>query len=48
MSMFMRLAIAITIILALYAFIPMVWINILGYFAIGWLVMDIVDHFFKE
>jgi len=48
MKLFTKLAIAITIILAIYAFLPLVWIDLLGRFAIGWLVMDVVTLFYKD
>ena len=48
MNFLTKIAIGITIILAIYAFIPMVWIDIIGKFALGWMVMDIVDHFFGD
>ena len=38
------LAIGVVVILLIYAVLPMVLIDVLGKFAIGWLVMDLVSH----
>lgn len=46
--MWKKIAVAVTLILAIYAFLPMVAIDMLGKFAIGWMLMDIVNYYVKE
>lgn len=40
-----RLLLGITIIVLVYAVLPMTAIDILKNFALGWMIMDIVNHF---
>lgn len=46
--MWKKIAIAVTVILAMYAFVPMVVIDFIGKFAIGWMLMDIINQYVKE
>lgn len=48
MNFLTRLAIGLTAILALYAFVPKDVLQMIGNFAIGWMIMNIVDYFFGE
>lgn len=45
---FKKFAIALAIILAIYAFIPSEAINVLGKFALGWMIMDLITNFFDR
>lgn len=46
--MLKKIAIAFTVIAVIFAFIPMDVIEVLGKFAIGWMVMDFANYFMKE
>lgn len=43
--MLKKIAVGLIIILAIFAFLPMDIIDLIGRFALGWMVMDIVDEF---
>lgn len=42
------LGVGIVIIVALITFLPEDIINLIGRFALGWMIVDIVSPFFKE
>ena len=44
--MWKKFAVAITLIVAIYAFLPVVAIDVLCKFALGWMLMDIVNVIF--
>ena len=46
--MWKRIAIATLIILLIYAVLPLTAIDILGKFAIGWMIMDLINAFFDR
>ena len=48
MEMWKRIAIAALIILLIYAVLPFIVIDILGKFALGWMIMDLINKFFDR
>ena len=48
MEMWKRIAIAALIILLIYAVLPFNVIDVLGKFAIGWMIMDLINTFFDR
>ena len=48
MEMWKRIAIAALIILLIYAVLPFTVIDVLGKFAIGWMIMDLINVFFDR
>lgn len=48
MEFWKRIALATVIILLIYAVLPFTVIDVLGKFAIGWLVVDLVNVFFDR
>ena len=48
MEMWKRIAIAVLIILLIYAVLPFNVIDVLGKFALGWMIMDLINKFFDR
>ena len=48
MEMWKRIAIAALIILLIYAVLPFTVIDVLGKFALGWMIMDLINIFFDR
>jgi hypothetical protein len=46
--MFKKLLIGIIVIVLVYTLLPMNVIDFMGKFAIGWVIMDIVDKFVED
>ena len=44
--MWKKFAVAVILILAIFAFLPMVAVDILSRFALGWMIVDIVNSIF--
>jgi hypothetical protein len=43
-NMFLKFGISLLIILIIYTILPLAVINVLGYFALGWMLYDIVNY----
>ena len=48
MILWKKIALAVVVILLIYAVLPINAIDILGKFAIGWMIMDLVNTFFDR
>ena len=48
MELWKRIAIAVLIILLIYAVLPFNVIDVLGKFALGWMIMDLINKFFDR
>lgn len=48
MEMWKRISIAVLIILLIYAVLPFTVIDVLGKFALGWMIMDLINKFFDR
>jgi hypothetical protein len=48
MELWKRIAIAVLIILLIYAVLPFTVIDVLGKFALGWMIMDLINKFFDR
>ena len=48
MEMWKRIAVAALIILLIYTVLPLTVIDILGKFALGWMIMDIINMRFDR
>jgi hypothetical protein len=46
--MLKKILVGITVILLVYAFLPFTVIDLLGTFALGWMIMDIVNDFMGD
>jgi hypothetical protein len=46
--MLKKILVGITVILLVYAFLPFTVIDVLGRFALGWMIMDLVSYFITE
>lgn len=44
--MWKKFAVTFTLIVVMYAFLPMVAVDMLGKFAIGWMLFDVVNSIF--